>query len=98
MSGDLIPSHTNDDFSPLTDTAGRPWALVAEIKAGSVVEMDNGFPEDDCGLNGKLLTVEADEDGDLYVNCNSGKHLLDGQSDDGVVYVGVYHVKAEEAL
>lgn len=76
-----------------TDAHGRAYATVAEIKAGDILEPDDGF---DCMLCGDVLTVQ-DDGNQLYVPCSQGRHFLDGQvgvdTDDGTVfYIGLYKV------
>lgn len=79
----------SDMEDQMPDTNGKPWALVAETRKGSVIRPDADF---DCLSTAAALTVEEDEDG-LYVPCTQGRHGLDGQiSDDGTEYVGFYPV------
>lgn len=63
-------------------TDGREWAKLSALKAGDRVELDGGFT---CGIAGKTLIVEEDEDG-LFVPCGGAEgereatqHYLDGQ-------------------
>lgn len=70
-----------------TDVAGRPWAKLSEVKPGHILIADGGFP---CIKDGARLVVEQDGDGDLFVPCAEGPHLLDGQADDGETLVGLY--------
>lgn len=75
-----------------TDNDGRPYALVSQVKAGDVLEADDGFT---CLDEGDRLTVEKDDDGSLFVRCSEGHHNLDGQI-EGVLekehYIGLYLV------
>lgn len=67
------------------DLAGRPWAKLSELHAGSVIELDDGFA---C-CNGQTRTVYKDHHEDhLYFYCNEGHHYLH-QNQAGCV-VGVY--------
>ena len=58
---------------------------LTDLKAGDVVELDDGF---DCMLPG-LATVQADGHGKLFVPCSAGKHFLDGQLRDDGTLAGV---------
>lgn len=69
------------------DTKGRPYAAVAAVPAGSLLEVDGGFT---CMARGEVRQVQRD-DGGLYVACKDGKHYLDGQlNSTSNVYVGMY--------
>jgi hypothetical protein len=41
---------------------------------------DGGFT---CVPEGAVLTVDADDGGELFVHCQSGRHYLDGQLENG---------------
>ena len=75
-----------------TDVNGRKYATVLETKAGSVVQVDEGFT---CIETGAQRTVKAGKEG-LYIDCRCGEHYLDGQLDfdGGAFYVGLYPVEA----
>lgn len=49
--------------------------LISEAKAGAYVVADGGFT---CIPEGAILEIKQDNEG-LYVNCEEGKHYLDGQ-------------------
>ena len=69
------------------DASGRPYATVADTKAGTVLVADAGFVSyiGYCIQPGAVLTVKDDGDG-LYVPCTHGRHYLDGQiENDGDV-------------
>lgn len=68
------------------DKAGKPYAKVSEVKEGTVLVCDGGFT---CVDDGAELIVKKDEKG-LYFDCRDAGHYLDGQTDDGKVYVGLY--------
>lgn len=70
------------------DTSGRPWAKLSELKEGDKIELDSGFT---CHAAGPI-EVRADPKGDLYFPCKEGRHMLDGQADDGEHLVGVYRL------
>src|SRR5581483_12175137 len=70
-----------------TDTDGKPWAKLSQVKAGDFLIADGGFP---CIKQGARLQVQADGAGDLFVPCAEGPHLLDGQADDGETIIGLY--------
>lgn len=76
------------------------FASVNEVKEGTVLVADGGFA---CLHEGDVLTVQKDSELaaanpelpelGLFVPCSDGKHFLDGQLDDGEVYIG-FRVKA----
>lgn len=55
------------------------------IEPGDVLRADDGFT---CMGEGDLVMVQADEAGDLYVACDDGRHMLDGQCDGDGMCVG----------
>ena len=78
------------------DTRGRPYATVADLKAGDLVECDHGFT---CGINGRKRRVYANtsrsKKNEFFIKCGEGNHYLAGQldNDKGVdYYVGIYKV------
>lgn len=75
----------------MSDLPSGP-AHVAEdaVRVGTRLRCDDGF---DCMDAGSVVTVEADEAGDLFVPCRCGRHYLDGQlgsPDDDHVFVGFW--------
>lgn len=62
------------------------WAKENEVKAGAELIADGGFT---CIRDGAVLAVKEDKCG-LYVDCENDchRHYLDGQLDDGEVYIG----------
>lgn len=56
-----------------------------ELKAGDVVIVDDGFA---CIRPG-VLTVNADDDGKLYIPCDEGRHYLDVDFNDPALIVGL---------
>lgn len=62
------------------------WAKESEVKAGVELIADGGFA---CIRDGAVLAVKQDGGG-LFVDCDDDghKHYLDGQLDDGDVYIG----------
>jgi hypothetical protein len=75
----------------MKDKNGRPWATVAEVKPGSIVEADGGF---DCLVDGKQYTVYSYPNDRLSIPCAKGSHFLDGQLDDtNTYYIGLYFVR-----
>lgn len=76
-----------------TDTAGRPYAALDELRDGQRIELDSGF---DCVTHEAdrptTATVLTDEQGRRYFVCRHGRHYLDGQLDDvdGRSLIGVY--------
>lgn len=72
------------------DTAGRPWARLGALKAGDMVELDDGFT---CSPKKRQRVREdAGASGGLYVKCADGRHYLAGQLDfkDSDALIGVY--------
>ena len=57
----------------------RPSVAFDALQPGDVLRADDGF---DCIRPGDLVVVKADGDGALYVACDDGRHMLDGQCDD----------------
>lgn len=75
-----------------TDTSGRQWARLSELKAGDKVSLDRGFS---CRAGkSSVVEVKADENGSLYFDCNDGKHYLSGQVGKYDHLIGVYKVEA----
>jgi hypothetical protein len=68
------------------------YAKESEVKAGTVLIADGGFT---CIKEGAHLVAQENWGG-LFVPCthDGGKHYLDGQIDDGEVYIG-FRVKAQ---
>ncbi len=62
------------------------WAKESEVKVGTELIADGGFT---CIRENAVLIVKQD-DGGLFVDCDDEghKHYLDGQLDDGEVYIG----------
>jgi hypothetical protein len=65
-------------------------AMVANVKAGTRLIADGGFP---CLIEGEVCAVEQDEERGLYVACSRGRHYLDGQLDEHDRYIGFSVVK-----
>ena len=73
------------------DIHGRPYALVSEVKAGTMIQVDGDFT---CIEKGTCLIVQDNGRG-LFVPCagdGGGHHLIGQLSDDGAYYVGMYLV------
>lgn len=66
----------------------RAFAKVSEISTGDTIEVDGDFT---CISEGSRVLVKSSCNG-LYFLCDQGRHYLDGQLDDGDVYVGIYKV------
>lgn len=67
------------------NTAGQPYLKLQDLKVGMMMHVDGGFscmPEGDC-------MVEATQDGELFVPCSSGSHLLEGQCEEDGTMVGI---------
>lgn len=67
------------------DLNGREYLKLADAKEG-LIELDDGFT---CHQGGKAM-LYSDGDGGFYFYCNSGKHDIGGQADDGIHCIGVY--------
>ena len=61
------------------------YAKETEVKVGTVLIADGGFT---CIKEGAELAAQEDSAG-LFVPCADGHHYLDGQLDDGDVYIGL---------
>ncbi len=57
---------------------------LSEVKAGDVIVADGGFT---CIRDKAVLTVKKDIGG-LFVLCDQGTHMLDGQLDESGNLVG----------
>lgn len=66
-------------------SAPRNYAMETEVARGTKLIADDGFT---CIAEDAILTVEAREDGTLFVRCDDGEHCLDGQLEDGGRYIG----------
>lgn len=86
-------------------TDGRPWAKLSELKPGDKLKADGGF---DCIEEGAILEVKAEDDGELYVECDGPDgaypgegqhHSLEGQlsDEDGDSLVGFWLMERWEA-
>ena len=64
------------------------WANLKTLKPGDRRFTDGGFP---CMPDGELKVVRSDDNGQLYVACQHGKHYLDGQDDGDGKLIGLYH-------
>ncbi len=60
---------------------------LSEVSVDDVLVADGGFT---CLKQGEYLTVYENQNGELYVECSHGPHLLDGQVDwdDGDTLIG----------
>ena len=65
---------------------------LADVKPGDILIADAGFT---CMFEAEHVTVAADEDGRLYVNCADGRHLLDGQTDAEGYLIGLTRREGE---
>lgn len=73
----------------MLDTRGRAYAKIADVKVGSKLECDGGFT---CMKQGAIKEVAA-FDGQLYIPCRRGTHMLAGQI-KADCYIGLYPVAA----
>ncbi len=73
-----------------TDLQGHAYAELNKLKSGDKVKADGGFP---CIKKDAVLEVSADETGELFIPCTSGRHYVEGQlDDDGNSLIGLYPV------
>lgn len=78
----------------LCDISGRPYATVADTKAGDRITVDDGFT---CIALGTERIICENEDG-LYFLCREGHHYLAVQkSAGGTCYIGVYPLSPTRA-
>jgi hypothetical protein len=71
-----------------TDTKGRKYAQLSKLKAGDVVQVDEGF---NCIGRGQTRVVQVDGAGFLWIACRHGQHGLTGQlMGDGDSLIGLY--------
>jgi len=68
------------------DTFGKPYAKLADLKAGDVLELDQGFT---C-MKGERNVCLYHATNELFVHCNHGLHFLSGQDDGDGYLVGMY--------
>jgi hypothetical protein len=74
------------------DIHGREYARIGNLRAGCLVQFDDGHG---CLPDQAVRQVKCDADGgELYVECNEGKHCL--VDDEGIV-VGVYPMENKES-
>ena len=63
-----------------TDKQGRPYARLSELCVGAKIVCDGGFT---CMKEGDIKTVEFDDAiGEFWIECDDGRHYLEGQLDD----------------
>lgn len=62
------------------------FAGIDDVQEGTMLVADGGFT---CIKEGTCMIVRKDNHG-LYVPCKDGNHYIDGQLDDGDVYIGLY--------
>lgn len=64
------------------DRFGRPWALLSEVKAGTKLELDDGFTCSHRKVRGRrIVTVKLDRKRTmLYWDCKEGKHYIETAS------------------
>ena len=70
----------------MSDTTGRFYVKIRDLKAGDVVQVDGDFT---CIEPWEQCTIKADDVGNLYIDCVEGRHYLDGQ-EEGDYYLGLY--------
>ena len=62
----------------MCDRVLNPIINFADVKVGDVLVPDGGFT---CMREGTQRLVREDPHNGLYINCDDGKHFLDGQRD-----------------
>lgn len=75
----------------MRDKRGREYAKLSRLRAGGLVELDEGF---DC-MSGERM-VHSSKSG-LYVLCREGRHYLRGQADNGEDLVGIYSAERRDS-
>ncbi len=58
---------------------------LSDLKAGDKIKADGGFT---CVKEGNHK-VKSKKNGDLYIKCSEGKHLLDGQVGEDGELIGI---------
>lgn len=66
-------------------------AKADEVHAGDTLIADGGFT---CIRGGARLTVHADSEGHLYVECDEGSHDLAGQLTEADTLIGLMKAPA----
>lgn len=69
-----------------TDVNGHRYAKLDDLKPGYNVEVDGGFTCMDADV---IKIVHSHENG-LYIDCEEGRHFLNGQDDGDGYCVGIY--------
>lgn len=67
-------------------TSKKKYLNLNEAQEGQRVILDTGFT---CHVGGEV-TLHKDALGALFFYCDSGKHSISGQADDGIHCVGIY--------
>lgn len=57
----------------------KPMPKLKDIQLGTQLVANGDFP---CLEEGQVVTVQEDEEGDLFVLCYAGEHYLFNQIDD----------------
>jgi hypothetical protein len=85
-----------------TDLNGCPYALVSEVDEGTIIIVDDAF---DCmnAFSEKIVKIDQEKISNsqeytynecLYIECEEGKHFLDGQIEEREgfpeFYIGIY--------
>jgi len=65
---------------------------LSELVEGEEVYLDAGFTCMKAGFH----TVKKNSDGEFYVECEQGQHLLDGQCDETDEMIGVFKEKPND--
>lgn len=70
------------------DIKGKEWARVDQVFEGSIVTTDGGMS---CCLPNREYAVYASESKELFIQCDDGDHMLNGQHNEECShYVGMY--------
>ena len=74
------------------DAQGRPYAKISELKAGDIIELDDGFT---CAVAGQRVLKTTSRG--LAFDCDEGEaaHAIDGQADDGEHCIGIYKAQVK---
>lgn len=74
----------------MMDSKGMEYVRLSELQAGAKVQVDDAFT---CLRVGTHRVVQEDEEMELYISCDAGKHYLDGQLLQDGTLLGIYNVK-----
>jgi hypothetical protein len=59
---------------------------IDDVSVGDTYTLDDGFT---CRHAGRV-EIKSNENGQLYFECNEGRHYLNGQISDSGILIGIY--------